>query len=471
HPDLLHLSLYVNGPRLVDFGAGSYVSPSLHWYRSTLAHNAPGLPRLGQVVRAGRCSAFEEKDGWVWCRVTAARLFGNGTSANRAVLAGPDYLVDLVEVVVPEEVTVELPVHPLDGVLPGGPEAVRSDADEPSAPNIQRLGLGPEYDGPEMILVPRVGESLREEEAPGPPTLALADGPPLRFLVRSAAGSGQWVQVFGYARGSVRRVDLQDASVHIELVSGAVHRVQFEGDHVSVEGHERNPLRLGGRQPVPTPSPHARLTPIPRRAIDCPVLSAVPGPAEWERVIPSEAVHVLGARHYRRSEAPYDEAFQARVAVCASGTAICFLVHVTKPTVCFRSADAPDPALDNESPDIHSDGLQCYVGTETWQGFVAVPDPGSSRVQVRSVPGPAGDVVGVYGEWSPTEDGYAMVVAVDLGRRLEAGDMLGVNLVVNEMYPGRQRRAGQLVLSGEGGWVYLRGDRERPGRAVMAEVQ
>ena len=28
---------------LDDMGTGSYVDPSLHWYRSTLAHNAPLL--------------------------------------------------------------------------------------------------------------------------------------------------------------------------------------------------------------------------------------------------------------------------------------------------------------------------------------------------------------------------------------------------------------------------------------------
>jgi hypothetical protein len=30
------------------------------------------------------------------------------------------------------------------------------------------------------------------------------------------------------------------------------------------------------------------------------------------------------------------------------------------------------------------------------------------------------------------------------------------------MQPGRVRRAGQLVWSGAGGWIYLRGDRHDP---------
>jgi hypothetical protein len=38
------------------------------------------------------------------------------------------------------------------------------------------------------------------------------------------------------------------------------------------------------------------------------------------------------------------------------------------------------------------------------------------------------------------------------------------DLLVNRMEPGRRRRAGQLVWSGGGGWVYLRGDRQGPER-------
>jgi len=45
-----------------------------------------------------------------------------------------------------------------------------------------------------------------------------------------------------------------------------------------------------------------------------------------------------------------------------------------------------------------------------------------------------------------------------------------VQVVVNEMYADRTRRAGQLVLSGGAGAVYLRGDREHPANAAAAEV-
>lgn len=63
-----------------------------------------------------------------------------------------------------------------------------------------------------------------------------------------------------------------------------------------------------------------------------------------------------------------------------------------------------------------------------------------------------------------------MVVRFELSRPLELGERFPVNLVINEMYSDRERRAGQLVLSGGEGWVYLRGDRESPENALVVEV-
>jgi len=44
------------------------------------------------------------------------------------------------------------------------------------------------------------------------------------------------------------------------------------------------------------------------------------------------------------------------------------------------------------------------------------------------------------------------------------------DLLVNEMLPGRLRRAGQLVWSGGNGWVWLRGDRQDVARMGMLEL-
>ncbi len=56
------------------------------------------------------------------------------------------------------------------------------------------------------------------------------------------------------------------------------------------------------------------------------------------------------------------------------------------------------------------------------------------------------------------------------GREVASGTTFRVNFVVNEMYPERVRRAGQLALANGGGFVYLRGDRESPWLAAEAVV-
>src|SRR5205085_2959362 len=68
HPDRLNLLLADGDVRwLDDPGTGSYVDPSLHWYRSTLAHTAPLIDGRSQPVVDGRLLAFEDRGevGWI----------------------------------------------------------------------------------------------------------------------------------------------------------------------------------------------------------------------------------------------------------------------------------------------------------------------------------------------------------------------------------------------------------------------
>jgi hypothetical protein len=50
------------------------------------------------------------------------------------------------------------------------------------------------------------------------------------------------------------------------------------------------------------------------------------------------------------------------------------------------------------------------------------------------------------------------------------GDEIEFDLLVNCIEPGRDRRSGQLVWSGGGGWVYLRGDRQDPASFGVLEL-
>jgi hypothetical protein len=164
---------------------------------------------------------------------------------------------------------------------------------------------------------------------------------------------------------------------------------------------------------------------------------------------------------YRRSEEPYDpERLSATAWLNWDQHGIYLAVEVRKPELVVREAGAAPLELDNESDDIHQDGLQVYLRYPEGEtaAFVVVPDR-SGRVRAR----PIGDAGGtsVDGAWIQVDGGYAATVAFRDSRflSLRPGETLGFDLVVNEMTSDRIRRLGQLVWSGDGGWTYLRGDR------------
>src|SRR5207244_10992608 len=77
-----------------------------------------------------------------------------------------------------------------------------------------------------------------------------------------------------------------------------------------------------------------------------------------------------------------------------------------------------------------------------------------------------GVAASVRGAWRRTEQGYCVTIAVAWPEwhHAHVGGQLGFDLIINEMLPGRERRAGQLVWSGGKGWGWLRGDRQDPDR-------
>ena len=133
------------------------------------------------------------------------------------------------------------------------------------------------------------------------------------------------------------------------------------------------------------------------------------------------------------------------------------------------AASAPDPALDNETAEIHSDGVQCYVGRDQWEGYLVIPEPENQRARSSPVRGTAAETARLEAQVEVRPDGYRVALRIRSGRPYQARDRFRFNVVVNEMRRDRERRAGQLSLTG-GGWVYLRGDRESPAAALVAEV-
>lgn len=485
HPDLLHVTLFWDAPALADFGTGSYVRPSLHWYRSALAHNVPQLAGVGQLPATGACLAFDVAGGWSWCRAVATGVVGPGARAVRTVVAGPAYVVDVLEVDLPPDAAVDLSLHPLGGVAtpPGLPLAPAALA-APGASGhehgydaiarlwalpvvAERLPLGSEP-AADVVTLPRDGERVFVASAPGPPGCDFADGRPLSFLLRRAGGAGRWVQVYATAGRVVALADEGDEGLLLRLDDGARERVALGPEEARITDRAGRTIVLSGLLPAPPPQRVARAMP---GVIPGALRAELPTLETWEQTVPPEAVVQLGETHYRRSERPYDRdrPFRARVAVCAVGTRLCFVVDVVKGDLCFRPR-GKGAVLDNEPPDIHSDGLQCYLEVEGWAGYAVIPDPATGATHVRGVRGTAASVSRVSAVWRRTERGYAVLVALETGRRWRVGDTVPVALAINEMYGDRERRAGQLVLSGEPGWVYLRGDREPPHAVVTLEA-
>ena len=72
----------------------------------------------------------------------------------------------------------------------------------------------------------------------------------------------------------------------------------------------------------------------------------------------------------------------------------------------------------------------------------------------------------------PTDSGYRVTLRLRPATWEPVPDQLvDFDVIVNEMQPDRERRAGQLVWSGGGGWVWLRGDRHDPARLGQIHLQ
>ena len=145
-----------------------------------------------------------------------------------------------------------------------------------------------------------------------------------------------------------------------------------------------------------------------------------------------------------------------------------------KPELVLRPPEAADPALDNEHPDIHSDGVQLYVAAPGWDrpaAWLAVPEQPEPRVRTRIVDGARAGVVLTAG-WNRERDGYAMRFEIPLDALGTARTLpVALDVIVNDMASVRVRRRGQLVLSGGGGWIYLQGDRQSPARFLPIVIE
>jgi len=474
HPDRLNFVLVHGTDRwLDDVGTGSYVDPSLHWYRSTLAHNAPLVDGRSQERVHGVLDAYEDRGdaGWVRASVEGVAV---GAGFARSIIAMADYVIDELTWQADREIQVDLPFH-ADGELTGiGPwnsadphggsgteDGFRFLADTETALAIGDVRLHAQ-------LGPKAGDAR-----------VIVDGPATwwRATTYGAPGSGPKRFHFVRTRGARGRIlTVWDVSAAVESMArsaeGVVVHLRDGTRHDHRRGDRRWQVSIQTRNSTTTIDLSGavearRAKPRPSVATRSPLV--IPRMRSEEPRIRPLAFE-LSEQNYRRSEPTWAEAGRptATVSLSAQDDELVVAVDVRKSDVHFAPPSDDNP-LDNEHPDTNSDGVQLHVivpGSAPRRrpprelNWLIVPEPesGQARVAARATGGTA-PALRAFSKLMPS--GYSIRVAVSLADlALDISEPFKLGVVVNDMAPGRERRRGQLVLGGRSGeLVYLRGDR------------
>ena len=473
HPDRLNLLLSDGDVRWFDDpGTGSYVDPSLHWYRSTLAHTAPLVDGRSQPAVDGRLIAFEDRSEAGW--ISAVAPLANDLRVRRSVVLLENYLVDVLEWDGDSVHDVAVPWHGVDLVNENDEPLARehhpitggemsedgfgflSDTARVDATNgMQRVRghfASSHLRGWVFANSDSTWWSARAPDVPNRSGLV-----PL-LLVRTTAQSGRYVSVWSWCN-AISGAESDTTGVSVELRDGAydTHSWDLAGWCIERERPKGDPKRLvllGGMR-LPFPIEELRVSASLRQESSSP-----------PSLLSLPSTFVLGEDNYRRSEESWSGAGRPTATVTvvtSSRDTLAIIVDVSNIHRCFVPIDAENP-LDNEPAAINGAGVQLYVVTgERKGGWLLVPDPNSRAVGVRAIEGWEKGL-SVNAEWEPTESGYVLAAEV----ALPAGTTeAALDVIVNETAPERERRRGQLVLSGaRGEFVYLRGDRHDVDRLV-----
>jgi hypothetical protein len=479
HPDRLNVIFAQGATRwLDDLGTGSYVDPSLHWYRSTLAHNAPLIDGRSQARVDGSLLAYDERGGVGWCLAEAN--LAPKVRVTRAVIVTPDYFVDEVRWSAQGSVRIELPLH-ADGNLLGA-TLVHAELDGGSgledgfdfAANVTGAVL---REGQSVQLAARRGgESVRAflcADSPARVFRAEAPGQPARetrafHVIRCEGLSGAIRTVWAW---SPRVESVAFEGEKIDVMLGAERHVHWQTDaHWQMEltvGGAQSGIELTGWTPGNEPGGAAREE---RRRPPLTPRRAARRPADLPRA--GFLAFDLGELNYRRSESTWEEAGRpaARVTVGVDADELVVDVNVHTGELVLAAANAVN-RYDNEQPDINGHGVQLYLRTFVDGGaWVIVPQADSAAARVRPLEG-WGTLAVREATWASTPDGFSMRVRVALPplppEYPRSAYPVMFDVLVNETAPGRERRRGQLVLSGaQGEFVYLRGDRHDSPRLI-----
>jgi hypothetical protein len=462
HPDRLNL-LLAHGTRRIldDMGTGSYVDPTLHWYRSTLAHNAPLVNGHSQPRTSGTLLAYDERDdlGWV---CSAARVSEHPpVTARRALTVLSHVVIDELRWRADDTVRMELPLHararlagslewsaaPLEGGdgLEDGFSFVHDARRARIAAN-EIVRLIDEDSGKALAWI-TCSEAAEWFTAAAPGAPGTEEGRFVLLRAHAAQGSirGVWDPAF-----TVHDVTIGGGALTVTHLGGAMTRYEWRDDGAHIEA-----LRGDGTR-VPVVLTGFRAT-EPASSSPLTGTSTPPSPPHalpFSREL-AEAEYRMSEHSWRDAGAP-----RARVRIDVNGSELEILVTVHKSPLHFRRFDAPNPELDNEHPDIHSDGVQLHLWSEGWRepaAWLAVPEHDFARTRVRQTAGGA-EAPPLVAHSREIGGGYEIRFVIPIGA---LSHIFALDVLVNEMSADRQRRRGQLVLSGvRGDRVYLRGDRQ-----------
>jgi hypothetical protein len=503
HPDRLSLTVQRGASRWhEDPGTGSYVERKLHWYRSTLAHAAPVIDGASQDAVPAQLIAFEDRGGagWIVKRVENVKP---GVNLTRTVVVCDGYFIDLLEWDADRDVRVELPLPrgaefgaqtwmARDPEGAGGLEdgfdfldAVQVACTNSLPHRFERLSarIDPSDSttaGPELSCASSTPMELWRADAPGSP------GEPNRLMhwVRARASHGCIATLWNWARGvQSHAITVDDnaflsASITVDGTT-SVHTRTDEGWHIAFEAR-------GATSSID-------LTRLSSTVVEKAAPSTFAGSVDETTVadITPTVVHIpdsapvsfaLGELHYLRTEQPWHEADRpsATIAVAAAnGVLEVRVIAETGPIVVPGPTD--ENALDNERRDVNADGVELFVGSAPggpWSAsWIAVPasdDPTGAAASLARVTATSANAPPLSSSWTPRvgdRGGYEMRLQLQLTAiPINADGTFVMEVIVNERPAHRARRRGQLVLSGGGGWAYLRGDRSDSARALSFRV-
>ena len=472
HPDRLNVVVCDGTQRwLDDPGTGSYVDRSLHWYRSTLAHSAPLADRASQPRLDGELLAFDERGAAGW--IAARAIVGHGVEAERRLVVMPDYTIDELSWAAGNGHRVALPLHlaldslALDwqpgtlggaGGLEDGFDFIeRAEVATPAEWPLRAVARNaPDDANADVWLAAPAGTRIWRAVAPGPP-----GGTPRSFvMLESTAPHGTFTTILA-PRRSIVSLTMRDASIVIDHADGTTHEHAGAGLAWRIAlraAGASSSIDLGGAVVRGSPEEHAAQIPAKHAP-------AHRQPDDRTPVVTARSALALslGEQHYRRSEESWAEAGQptAEIVISASRDSLIISVAAETGPSLILSDDARNE-MDNEQPDVNATGLQLSLRDSTGavhRWLIRPGADGAARVRALSRDPLVADVATAV-----DTDGWTARVAIPLRALGDASPYsIALGVTINEIPPGRERRRGQLVLSGAAGeWVYLRGDRDDP---------